>query len=277
MNIKQHTNPESFECSAGAFLLRNPLINQVLLGITESARTTPGRYPHGVRGLTVHGPSGDCIGAMIQTPPRAAMISVSDNDTARYIAAHARALYPDVPTVFGQDESARAFADAWGSIPDRITEEAGLYELTEVVPISVAAGACRVATPTDAPLLQHWMEAFSAEALPNDPPPEKNVGERLAMSERCWIWDDTNGSPVCCAQNPRRVAGFWSIGGVYTPVERRGRGYASSLVTHVSRTALGSGASGCTLFTVLANLTSNRIYQRIGYRRIGTFCKISLV
>ena len=33
--------------------------------------------------------------------------------------------------------------------------------------------------------------------------------------------------------------------------------------------ALRSGAIGCTLFTDLANPVSNRIYQRIGYRRVG--------
>ena len=31
-----------------------------------------------------------------------------------------------------------------------------------------------------------------------------------------------------------------------------------------------SGATGCTLFTDLANPVSNRIYERIGYRRVGT-------
>jgi predicted GNAT family acetyltransferase len=55
-----------------------------------------------------------------------------------------------------------------------------------------------------------------------------------------------------------------------TPPAHRGHGCATSLVAHASTWALGSGAIGCTLFTDLAHPVSNRIYERIGYRRVGT-------
>ena len=72
------------------------------------------------------------------------------------------------------------------------------------------------------------------------------------------------------ANNPRRVGGWWAIGPVYTPPEHRGRGYASGVVAHASGLALASGAPGCTLFTDLSNPISNRIYERLGYQRVGT-------
>ncbi|GIJ52045.1 hypothetical protein Val02_89310 [Virgisporangium aliadipatigenens] len=49
----------------------------------------------------------------------------------------------------------------------------------------------------------------------------------------------------------------------------RGRGYASSAVAGVSQWALDSGAVALNLYTDLANPTSNAIYRRIGYRRVG--------
>ena len=61
---------------------------------------------------------------------------------------------------------------------------------------------------------------------------------------------------------------------MYTPPEHRGHGYASSAVAFLSRHALAHGAEACTLFTDLANATSNRIYERIGYRRIDTFTSL---
>ncbi|MFZ4576739.1 MAG: GNAT family N-acetyltransferase [Phycisphaerales bacterium] len=277
MDARQHTDPESYELAARSFLLRSPLLNQMPLGIAESARTTPSRYPQGFRGLTIHDTAGACVGAYLQTPPHPVLISHADEITACTMAQHARTLCADATVVFGQEDSARAFAHEWGAAAGRVMEEVGLFELTEVVPVGVAAGACRVASPADAPLLLRWMREFSAEALPHDPPPDARAGDRLAASERCWIWETADGTPVCFVNNSRRIAGFWSIGPVYTPREHRGHGYASSLVQHVSLAALASGASGCTLFTDLANPTSNRIYQRIGYQRIGTFAKLSLV
>jgi predicted GNAT family acetyltransferase len=58
------------------------------------------------------------------------------------------------------------------------------------------------------------------------------------------------------------------IGPVYTPPELRGRGYASSAVAARSRLAIQNGLR-CTLFTDLANPTSNKIYADVGYRRVA--------
>jgi len=113
------------------------------------------------------------------------------------------------------------------------------------------------------------MDAFLEEAMPGFPK-DPNAGARMAGNGRTWLWCAPGGEPVSAANNPRRVAGWWAIGYVYTPPERRGHGWATSLVAHASRWALEGGAAGCTLFTNLANPVSNRIYERIGYRRVGT-------
>ena len=41
----------------------------------------------------------------------------------------------------------------------------------------------------------------------------------------------------------------------------------------MSAAALAEGHVGCTLFTDRANPTSNAIYERIGYRRVGTMAR----
>jgi predicted GNAT family acetyltransferase len=55
------------------------------------------------------------------------------------------------------------------------------------------------------------------------------------------------------------------IGAVYTPKALRRRGYASTLVAALSQAQLTAGRTFCFLFTDLANPTSNKIYQDIGY------------
>lgn len=63
------------------------------------------------------------------------------------------------------------------------------------------------------------------------------------------------------------VAGVVRLGPVFTPLQARRRGYASALVADVSRRALAAGATRCMLYTDLGNVTSNNIYQAVGYRR----------
>ncbi len=82
-----------------------------------------------------------------------------------------------------------------------------------------------------------------------------------------YLWEDA-GEVVALAgaagPTPRGIR----IGPVYTPPDRRGRGYASNLVAEVSRRQLAAGRSFCFLFTDLANPTSNHIYQTIGYEPV---------
>jgi predicted GNAT family acetyltransferase len=91
-----------------------------------------------------------------------------------------------------------------------------------------------------------------------------------------WFWE-VGGVPVSFAwRTPLCGPGRWPrtsvvrISAVYTPPEQRGRGYASANVAALSQEALGAGAGACMLYTDAANPVSNRIYQRIGYRPVGT-------
>ena len=86
--------------------------------------------------------------------------------------------------------------------------------------------------------------------------------------QQLWLWED-EGPPVSMVAVNPPVAGVVRIGPVYTPVDARRRGYASSAVAAASRHALNASAHTCMLFTDLANPTSNKIYADVGYRRFG--------
>jgi predicted GNAT family acetyltransferase len=49
----------------------------------------------------------------------------------------------------------------------------------------------------------------------------------------------------------------------------RGNGYASAVVAALTERELAHPGRRCMLYTDLANPTSNKIYQQIGYRRVG--------
>lgn len=77
-----------------------------------------------------------------------------------------------------------------------------------------------------------------------------------------WAMD---GQPVSMARLRRPLLGGWSIGGVYTPPELRGRGYAGAVVQALSARLVAEGASYVALYTDLANPISNHLYARIGF------------
>jgi GNAT superfamily N-acetyltransferase len=262
---------KTFESVAGVALRDHPIQNQLPLGVFEQAIGDPGRYPEGVRLFAVQDASTGDIGVALQTPPYKVLLSVATAGIANELGRRFAARHPDVRQVQGPDVAAWAFANGAGASPGRLVAHEGLHALHSARSVPRPEGHVRFAVPEDGAVLQSWLDAFVAEALPVGHPKDARGGVRLAASGRAWLWIARDGTPVAMACNPRRVGGWHAVGPVYTPPERRGRGYATGLVASVTELALASGAKGCTLFTNLANPTSNRIYERIGYERIGIY------
>jgi predicted GNAT family acetyltransferase len=105
------------------------------------------------------------------------------------------------------------------------------------------------------------------------PVDDAHVARRLG-DDLLWLWDD--GGPrslVGCGGYTTTGA---RIGPVYTPREHRGRGYASAATAAVSGLLLRErGRALCFLYTDLANPTSNKIYQAIGYEHVADVREIA--
>jgi predicted GNAT family acetyltransferase len=115
------------------------------------------------------------------------------------------------------------------------------------------------------------MEAFHAEATPEAPAPpdtgevvDRWIAGRLRV---LYVWED-RGKVVSVAGAGGRTPNGIRIGPVYTPPEQRGRGYATAVTAAASQDQLDRGRRFVTLFTDLANPTSNRIYRAIGYEPV---------
>jgi predicted GNAT family acetyltransferase len=129
-------------------------------------------------------------------------------------------------------------------------------------------GRARVATAADSGLLLDWLEAFHREADDHGGSDmQRTVADRLSYGGLT-LWE-TGGAPVSLAGATRAVAGQARIGPVYTPPERRGRGFGGAVTAAVSRAAKDAGVAEVLLYTDLANPTSNALYQRLGYRPVS--------
>jgi RimJ/RimL family protein N-acetyltransferase len=279
LNWTRHPDAASFLATAGPMLEADLLLNQTPLGVARQIVAEPSRWPD-PRLYTVHGDDGAVLGTVLQTPPWLPHVSDMPLPALVFAAGRFADAHRDAGGVFGSEEAAIAFAAVLLTRRDGVSsvdvERMGLFELTAVAEVPRPPGRFRRARPSDAPLLQRWIEAFTAEAVPHEPPPGPTAGERAIARGGVRFWE-VEGDSVAYANFGRDLGTHVSIGPVFTPPERRGRGFATGLVAEMSAAALAEGRVGCTLFTDLANPTSNRIYERIGYVRVGTMRRIGFV
>jgi predicted GNAT family acetyltransferase len=135
-------------------------------------------------------------------------------------------------------------------------------------------GSLRPATENDLDLLEQWTSAFHAEALPESLPGlRKRIERRVSLGE-IFLWEDAEPRSMAGSARPTRRG--IAINNVYTPVEWRGRGYATSCVARLSEQLLERGMDYCVLYTDLAHHTSNSIYTRIGYRPVADYVMMAL-
>ena len=171
------------------------------------------------------------------------------------------------------------FAQAWEAVgaQAQVGRNMRAFELRRVRWPREPEGRARGAEPGDLELLTRWVLAF-AEEIDEAVTPEdaRWVAERLQAVDDALFWE-AGGEPVSLAAIVRRTPLSSTVAYVYTPPELRGRGYASAVVAHLSQRELDRGAEWCSLFTDLANPTSNHIYAELGYEPRADFRVFELV
>ena len=177
-----------------------------------------------------------------------------------------------LPGVNGPAETAQTFADQWARRAGQSVQQGlglGVHQLTQVIEPPSPGGIFQQAEHADVSTLADWGDAFSAETGVDDPRSGMAIVEHRMASGGLYVWDD--GGPVSMATWTGSTPSGVRVSFVYTPVEVRGRGYASACVAALSRLLLDRGNTFCALFTDQANPISNRIYRRIGYEPVCDF------
>ena len=245
--------------------------NNLLLGLAATIVVDPGFYAE--KRLWVVENDGRVVGAALRTPPYNLVLGEVADEHA--IAALVDALrHEDLPGVVGLVPSVDVFARLWSDQEPILAMGQGVYALERVADVPRPAGAARIADRSDRDVAFAWWDAFVTEAVGDDDAPvaeraEHNVDGRLEGTSRgLWLWE-VEGVPMSMAGWGGETPNGIRIGPVYTPPELRGRGFATALVAELSQWVLDRGRRFCFLYTDLANPTSNKIYERIGYVRIA--------
>lgn len=254
---------------------REPAALSVIASVVDSLVVDPARFadPRWWAGRE-GGPGGTVVAAIMHTVPHPVHVGWATPEQARQLAAQLAREQHAAGGVGGDRHAAVAFADTW--VAERggraVTNmELGLFDLpTEAALPFEVPGHPRPAGPDDVDLVDGWMRSFQAEVEAGrvGPPAARAPGLGPAVRDgRVLLWQ-SDGSAASMAYTSVPNGGVVRISGVWTPPEHRRHGYASAVVTELSRLQ-SKGGHRCMLFTDLANPTSNAIYQAIGYRRIG--------
>lgn len=176
---------------------------------------------------------------------------------------------PKLHDVLGPRHSVESFALAMGGTWERTMEQT-IFECRSVVAPPVVAGVRRLARAEDRELVANWIHHFATESLGET----MGAGEALTRADAhiakgtMHAWDvagDVASIAAAVAPTPHGVR----INHVYTPPERRAHGYASALVASLTQAMLDAGRAFAFLHADAANPIANRLYLRLGYRKVG--------
>ena len=162
--------------------------------------------------------------------------------------------------------------------PAAMNEDEWLYglDLTDLIipaPLQRGTVTARPPVPEEHDLLCAWRIAYDLETLGSaDTPTTRNRAIQTLDSQiaegNAWVALES-GQPVSLSAFNASLPDIVQLGGIYTPPELRGRGYARAAVAASLIAARERGVSRAVLFT--SNPSAARSYEAVGFQRVGDY------
>ena len=268
VTVRVFEGTDEFFNSARDFLAQDPISTNVIVTVTAGLAASD-QAPGSGTVWAVTETDGSVTGAAILNLPWNLFISHMAPEAATLVADRFDEVAENIPGVTGASDATMAFADRWADLRGvavRLVGHRQVYLLHQLVWPPRVQGQARLFRDDEVPLVAEWLEAFHAEAVPDDPAMDTipMATERIAHRE-LWAWsiNDTPVALVASAPTPNGVA---RIGPVYTPPTKRGFGYAGNATATAVQAAFDGGASAVMLYADVENATSNALYQRLGFQ-----------
>lgn len=279
VTYSEYQDAQTFLVAVRPALERQECTNALALGVCLRLAGDPEAYGSRPYLATVESAGRLCVAA-VMTPPYNLLLACEDEgDSVAGLDLVVEGLRRGawrVPGLIAPESTAEAFAVVWAGKTGarwRVVMRQGVHELRRVVHPAYPAGEIRPATAEDMPLVRRWARGFHEDCFGGDPE-GRSIKEGEASVERGALFFWVDGEPVSMAARSRPTPHGESVGLVYTPPERRRRGYATALVAQLSQRILDDGRQFCTLHTDLSNPSSNHIYGSIGYVKVAEVVEV---
>jgi len=260
-------DPGEYLNRAGDFLRGLPVEHNVLLS-NAARRARREQINEADLWLWVEA-GNEVVAAALHTPPHGAYLSTGPSEAMRLLAKMLWEQRPWLPGVAGPTPSPEDFADEWANLggpPAVLESREGTYVAGRVDAPADVLGALRIAELRDADLLRAWAAEFMAETglTTSD---EDLIGPRIEAG-RMFVWEaDGQAAAMAAVTDPH--GGVSRVHLVFTPPQHRKQGFASACVAAITSRELANPGRLCMLYTDVENPTSNKIYQEVGYHRVG--------
>ncbi len=168
-----------------------------------------------------------------------------------------------------------ARVERWHAQPVIVRDEQPLYVLERGALRAGAADAAEVrrARPDDAELVAEHSGRMILGELGYDPRANRSgftAAVRRAIANGVWWVYVVEGELRFQLNVGPRSAATAQLQGVWTPPEQRGKGYAKAALAAIARQLLTTEAS-LSLYVNGFNAPAIALYERLGFRRAGTF------
>ena len=275
IEIITHNHASKLISLSETYLEQNESENNLPIGLAYRLAEDPYYYGPELPLLLSILEEGKVVGVALMTPPHRIILSRISTEiqiAIVHLIRHLSEIGAQIPGVVGPVSEAQAFADCWvkdpRSVSFRITMRSRVFEARTVTDVPLSPGKLRLARMDDHLLMAQWIVAFSEEIGESaDLNSAKKRAEQHIKAEQLYIWDDDEPVSIAAAARPTRNG--ITVTRVYTPPEHRNNGYATSCVWSLTQKMLIDHYSFCSLYTDLANPTSNSIYTKIGYVPVG--------
>lgn len=279
VQIKVYDDPSNFYAEVISALNEERAMNNLLIGLGLQFASGDSAGCHYQAAAFRNG---HCVGVCMLSSPSSGVanliVSAAAEDVVRshgqrFIEAQSQGDLVFTGVV-GEVETVGRYERFFSEQGYRVTNEMGqgIYRCTSVaMPPHPERLIVRMATPSDRSQVSQWLAAFAHEAVPQDGEKDWDaiVDAKIAAG-RQWVLEDTDQQElVSMASTSRATTSTICIGAVFTPKAKRGKGYGSLVTGFVSQFHLAEGKDEVQLYTDLANPTSNKIYQNIGYEFVG--------
>lgn len=152
------------------------------------------------------------------------------------------------------------------------------FECPKIVPLKSTTVTIERPSCSDFNQLAECLNHFSVDCFGKklrNSDSNKAVEDFIQRPKSFVIKQGGNVAAIACAAK-NEAGNHVVINHVYTRLEYRRRGFASALVTHISKSIMESGKTPM-LYTDLSNPTSNKAYKKIGFVERGRVDEIILL
>ncbi|HDR4906595.1 TPA: GNAT family N-acetyltransferase [Bacillus cereus] len=267
--IQLHVYEEIFHFKEDVtpFLEKNEQENNLILGVLQMVQQPT------FMGIAKQGE--EIAVVFLQTEEKKQIIVATSEMVEEAIVELAKKLvevYPNVPGLIGNKKIVQRLAEEIAVLENKKTTvamEQGIYELKQVKKKWNGDGVFREVNSDELTLIEQWIYQFCEDVnLPTTKEEAEQTARTLLTNHRLFGLE-VDGKLVSVAAKTRPTKNNITVNFVYTPTEARKKGYASNCVAALSQRMLDEGYKTTTLYTDLANPTSNKIYQEIGYEQIA--------